>query len=629
MRASYALRASGSYSRKILSRPRRRATACRTRSGNSAPSRICVPSRFGTTTCGRGFAIRPATAAAISSGSQLRCPFGLRVPATSSVLVNVGRTALTCTPRSATSSRAASVNATTAALLALYRARPGVYMIPATDATLITWPAPRGSIRSRASLVPSIVPCTLTSMQRRASASLSPVTGPIGMIPALLTRTPRGPADRSASSRNAVNDSRDVTSTVRPVTPSSAAASLTAASSTSPMTTAAPSAFRARAVASPIPRAAPVITTTPLIGSAPHGPSARAPNGSSASAPNGSEGSRALLQAFEADGEPVLGRGQRRGVQRPLVPLRDAPAVPLQDLVEDGLDLHPGEVHPDALVRAPAERRPRELVDPVLAALRGEPLGVEPVRVRPPLGHVVVAEHRHDDEGPRRDVEAEDRGVLDDLARQRRDGRDHPQRLLHHHVDAGEVVEVVVAGLRLAEGQALLAQPLLPLGVLGQVVGHRRHRDGGGVVRRHQREDHVVDDVLVGEPLAVVGRGLAEGREQVGASLAALVGEVPVEELLQHLAGRQSAVPAQPGDGEADVGGARPDGVDERAVDAVAFGVVQLDAHEDVHGEVEGELLDVVVHLEAVAGPPRLDALDDAGRHRLHVRLEPRAGERL
>src|SRR4051812_36911264 len=85
------------------------------------------------------------------------------------------------------------------------------------------------------------------------------------MIPALFTSTSSGPA-APAASRKRANESSSVTSSSCPLAgcapPSDAAAASASAPSRSPIATRAPRALRACAVASPIPRAAPVIATT-------------------------------------------------------------------------------------------------------------------------------------------------------------------------------------------------------------------------------------------------------------------------------------------------------------------------------------------------------------------------------
>src|SRR6478735_9202469 len=304
--------------------------------------------------------------------------------------------------------------------------------------------------------------------------------------------------------------------------------------------------------------------------------------------------------ADEVDRLPVLGEGQRMVVERRDVRRVDAPVVAAQQPVHDRLDLGAGEVEADALVHAAAERRPGEPVRLVLATLGGEALGVprggvgpvvlEQVRVLDGDHHVLVG----------RDPHALDDGLLNGLADHDRHRRAQPQRLLHHQVDRRQRLELGQGGLR-AERQRLLAAALLPLGVLAEVLQDRGGRDGGRVVRGHHQEDHVVDDVVVGEALAVLGLDVAEhGEDVVGAGRPA-GGQVAAQEVLEHAAPSVGAAPA----GERHVGADDPGG----GLDAGDEGLVDLlhllaarglrAAHEDVGGDVERELLEPPVGLEA------------------------------
>lgn len=62
------------------------------RPGTNFMAAITPPASRVTRTNGRGFSIRSAVARPISYGSAFRSPFAPAVPATSSVLVKVGRT---------------------------------------------------------------------------------------------------------------------------------------------------------------------------------------------------------------------------------------------------------------------------------------------------------------------------------------------------------------------------------------------------------------------------------------------------------------------------------------------------------------------------------------------------------
>ena len=106
-----------------------------------------------------------------------------------------------------------------------------------------------------------MTPWTLMSNWRWATLSGSSTKGPMGMIPALLTSTSSGPCAASAASRKAAKESRSVTSRTSAWAPRRAAVASTAAASTSPRVTRAPSRRNRAAVASPIPRAPPVMAT--------------------------------------------------------------------------------------------------------------------------------------------------------------------------------------------------------------------------------------------------------------------------------------------------------------------------------------------------------------------------------
>ncbi len=211
------------------------------------------------------------------------------------------------------------------------------------------------------------------------------------------------------------------------------------------------------------------------------------------------------------------------------------------------------------------------------------------------------------------------------------DGRVHAQRLLEGEVEARQRVEVVVADRLLAERAALLAQALLPVLVDGEVVAEHRQGDRAGVVGGHQHEDHVVDDVLVGELLAVLGLGVAEDAEEVVARALPLGRQPLAEVLAQQLAAAQAAMPLEPVPAHPDVGAdeglASVHGVDEGVVEAVGLRT-ELVTDEDLGGDVEGQLLGGGVEREGVARLPGGNAALDRRVHLVQVGDQPVTLER-
>ncbi|KDN74238.1 hypothetical protein DF19_34490 [Streptomyces olindensis] len=112
--------------------------------------------------------------------------------------------------------------------------------------------------------MPSQAPVRLTSTTRRNDSGLCSSIGPQSMIPAMFARTETGPRSRSVSARARRQSSSLVTSrwVKRARPPSRAARSVPSASRMSAITTAAPSAARARATAVPMPPAPPVTRAT-------------------------------------------------------------------------------------------------------------------------------------------------------------------------------------------------------------------------------------------------------------------------------------------------------------------------------------------------------------------------------
>jgi hypothetical protein len=91
-------------------------------------------------------------------------------------------------------------------------------------------------------------------------------------------------------------------------------------------------------------------------------------------------------------------------------------------------------------------------------------------------------------------------------ARDRRHRRNHAQRFLERIFRQLELIEVGKGDVRSGWSyrKTLLAQLLLPLGMLGEIPDHRRDRRGDGVMRGHHQEVHVVDQLAVGHIFAVL-----------------------------------------------------------------------------------------------------------------------------
>src|SRR4051794_37670991 len=334
------------------------------------------------------------------------------------------------------------------------------------------------------------------------------------------------------------------------------------------------------------------------------------------------------LQRLDPDRQAVDRGRARAEAHRRRVAGADIPAVAQEHLVEDRLDLHATEVHADALVDVAAERDPGVLVRPVLAALLGEALRVEGVGVAPPRLHPLGGVDAQHQVGPVRDVVTDERRVLDRAAHQGADRRAHAQGLAHHEVHARELVERGVVELDGPERPGLLAQALLPLGVAPEEVGHHRQRDRARVVRRHEHEDHVVDHVGVGEPLALVGLGAAEDAEQVVGVAGALGRDLGAEVVLQQPPAAQPAMPAAARDVGADQRRATDDRVDERLVERVGPRA-ELVADEHLGGHIERELLGRGVDVELGLVAPAVDAAGDRRAHLVEVGDESLVLERL
>ncbi|MNM90476.1 hypothetical protein D3C81_1027390 [compost metagenome] len=135
------------------------------------------------------------------------------------------------------------------------------------EAILIIWPARCCCMSGSVVAMPCSTPRMLTSIIRFHSSTLSASSFESGMTPALLTRTSTRPCNSTVKSMKDCMSSRLVTSSpITSAVPPAERISLARASRRSvrraPKTTRAPLLASRRAVASPIPLLAPVITMT-------------------------------------------------------------------------------------------------------------------------------------------------------------------------------------------------------------------------------------------------------------------------------------------------------------------------------------------------------------------------------
>ncbi|CNH81252.1 Uncharacterised protein [Mycobacterium tuberculosis] len=149
----------------------------------------------------------------------------------------------------------------------------------------------------------------------------------------------------------------------------------------------------------------------------------------------------------------------------------------------------------------------------------------------------------------------------------------------------------------------------------------------------HHQEDHVVDDVGVGEPVAVVVFGLAQHRQQVVARRFAALFDSGGEVVFQQLACSQSSPPGERWHAGADHRVAGTGGNRERLVhlgDQFVIGAGFV-AHEDHRGDVKRERLHGRIDKEAcvVDDPVVGDHPRDDPVHLLEVAGEPGPDERL
>src|SRR6267143_4012388 len=164
------------------------------------------------------------------------------------------------------SSAAVLVSPRTPHLLATYAASPNVAVNPAPEEILTIAPPPALRIEDTTARIPRYEPVRLVSITWRQAAGSVSAISPKRTMPALLTSTETGPKTCSAAATVAAQSLSLVTSRREKIagSPSSSASIRPSCSSTSAITTFAPSATKPRAWLAPIPRAPPVIITVRL-----------------------------------------------------------------------------------------------------------------------------------------------------------------------------------------------------------------------------------------------------------------------------------------------------------------------------------------------------------------------------
>src|SRR5882724_1167564 len=138
---------------------------------------------------------------------------------------------------------------------------------PSCDEMLTIEPPPARRMAGMAALLPRNTPVALTSITRCHASSGVSSTRPVALMPALLTSTLSLPKRCSASATASCQSFSRVTSSRTkaaspPLAATSASTARPSASSTSAMTTCAPSRANILASAAPMPRAAPLISAT-------------------------------------------------------------------------------------------------------------------------------------------------------------------------------------------------------------------------------------------------------------------------------------------------------------------------------------------------------------------------------
>src|SRR6267142_48519 len=166
----------------------------------------------------------------------------------------------------ASSSAAVLVIPRTPHLLATYAPTPNEPVIPAPEEILTIAPPPAWRIEGTTARMPRYDPVRLISITWRHAAGSVSAIGPKRTMPALLTSTETGPKASSAAATVAAHSASLVTSRWEKIacSPSSPASFRPSPSSTSAITTFAPSATKPRAWLAPNPRAPPVTITVRL-----------------------------------------------------------------------------------------------------------------------------------------------------------------------------------------------------------------------------------------------------------------------------------------------------------------------------------------------------------------------------
>src|SRR5712691_675340 len=187
-------------------------------------------------------------------------------PATIGVRTLPGWMELTRMLSRASSRAAVLVIPRTPHLLATYAPAPNVPVIPAPEEILTIAPPPALRIEDTTARIPRYEPVRLMSITWRQAAGAVSAISPKRTMAALLISTETGPKASSAAATVAAQSASLVTSRREKIarSPTNSASVRPSCSSTSAITTFAPSATKPRAWLAPIPRAPPVTITVRL-----------------------------------------------------------------------------------------------------------------------------------------------------------------------------------------------------------------------------------------------------------------------------------------------------------------------------------------------------------------------------